>query len=123
MERMANERQARLFATDERFCIDNGAMIAHTGAEMFRSGHVTPWQSTSCTQRSLSYVLSAVNCLLYAQGSKQVNSCVRTDSGFLQFVIINTSTVEEQSIVHMNMSLHASVCLSVYLSRSLCKLH
>lgn len=51
MEKMAAERHARLFATDERFCVDNGAMIAHTGAEMFRSGHVTPWQSTSCTQR------------------------------------------------------------------------
>jgi len=48
---MAAERSARLFATDERYCIDNGAMIAHTGAEMFRSGHVTPWQGTSCTQR------------------------------------------------------------------------
>jgi hypothetical protein len=23
-----------VFATDERFCIDNGAMIAHAGAEM-----------------------------------------------------------------------------------------
>jgi len=53
---MADERYARLFATDERFCIDNGAMIAHTGAEMFRSGHVTPWQSTSCTQRLHSYI-------------------------------------------------------------------
>jgi len=53
MEMMAGERGARLFATDERFCVDNGAMIAHTGAEMFRSGHVTAWQHTSCTQRSL----------------------------------------------------------------------
>jgi len=51
METMASERGARLFATDERFCIDNGAMIAHTGAEMFRSGHVTSWQHTFCTQR------------------------------------------------------------------------
>jgi len=51
MAKMADERGAHLFATDERFCIDNGAMIAHTGAEMFRSGHVTAWQDTSCTQR------------------------------------------------------------------------
>ena len=64
MERMANERHACLFATDERYCIDNGAMIAHTGAEMFRSGHVTPWQSTSCTQRLLSHV-SAVDAFSY----------------------------------------------------------
>jgi len=49
---MASERGGRLFATDERFCIDNGAMIAHTGAEMYRAGYVTHWQDTNCTQRS-----------------------------------------------------------------------
>lgn len=53
MERMADERGASLFATDERFCIDNGAMIAHTGAEMFRSSQVTSLQDTFCTQRLL----------------------------------------------------------------------
>ena len=31
MEIMCKERGARLFATDERFCIDNGAMIAQAG--------------------------------------------------------------------------------------------
>lgn len=40
-----------MFATDERFCIDNGAMIAHAGAEMFAAGIVHPLTSTSCTQR------------------------------------------------------------------------
>ena len=34
---MAMERGAKVFATDERFCIDNGIMIAHAGMEMFRS--------------------------------------------------------------------------------------
>ncbi|KAL1439767.1 hypothetical protein MTO96_009622 [Rhipicephalus appendiculatus] len=48
---MAQERNARLFATDERFCIDNGAMIAQAGWEMFRSGQVTPFEETTCTQR------------------------------------------------------------------------
>jgi N6-L-threonylcarbamoyladenine synthase len=48
---MAAERDAHLFATDERFCIDNGAMIAQAGAEMFRSGHVVKWEDTFCTQR------------------------------------------------------------------------
>jgi N6-L-threonylcarbamoyladenine synthase len=51
MQKMAEERGAHLFATDERFCIDNGAMIAHAGAEMFCSGHVTKWEDTFCTQR------------------------------------------------------------------------
>lgn len=48
---MARERGATLFATDERFCIDNGAMIAQAGYEMFRSGQTTPLSETSCTQR------------------------------------------------------------------------
>lgn len=48
---MAEERRAKLFATDERFCIDNGAMIAQAGWEMFRSGQLTPFEETTCTQR------------------------------------------------------------------------
>lgn len=48
---MAKERGAKLYATDERFCIDNGAMIAQAGWEMFRAGHVTPLEECTCTQR------------------------------------------------------------------------
>jgi len=48
---MADERGATLYATDERFCIDNGVMIAQAGWEMFRTGHVTPMEDTWCTQR------------------------------------------------------------------------
>uniref|UniRef100_A0A672GT03 N(6)-L-threonylcarbamoyladenine synthase n=1 Tax=Salarias fasciatus TaxID=181472 RepID=A0A672GT03_SALFA len=48
---MCEERGAKLFATDERFCIDNGAMIAQAGWEMFRSGHVTELEDSWITQR------------------------------------------------------------------------
>uniref|UniRef100_A0A673NKR3 N(6)-L-threonylcarbamoyladenine synthase n=1 Tax=Sinocyclocheilus rhinocerous TaxID=307959 RepID=A0A673NKR3_9TELE len=48
---MCKERGAQLFATDERFCIDNGAMIAQAGWEMFRSGHVTELSDSWITQR------------------------------------------------------------------------
>ncbi|XP_021379257.1 probable tRNA N6-adenosine threonylcarbamoyltransferase [Mizuhopecten yessoensis] len=51
MGKMAEERGATLFATDMRFCIDNGAMIAQAGWEMFRAGVVTPLTETFCTQR------------------------------------------------------------------------
>ena len=51
MEVMCKERSASLFATDMRFCIDNGAMIAQAGWEMFRAGMVTPWEETAITQR------------------------------------------------------------------------
>ncbi|XP_073527332.1 tRNA N6-adenosine threonylcarbamoyltransferase isoform X2 [Phyllobates terribilis] len=51
MEAMCKERGAKLFATDERFCIDNGAMIAQAGWEMFRSGQVTALQDSWITQR------------------------------------------------------------------------
>nr|CAD7600531.1 unnamed protein product [Timema genevievae] len=51
MAAMCQDRGARLFATDERFCIDNGAMIAQAGYEMFNSGVVTKWDDTTITQR------------------------------------------------------------------------
>lgn len=51
MKIMCDERNATLFATDERFCIDNGVMIAHAGAEMFKSGTRMKWEETTITQR------------------------------------------------------------------------
>lgn len=53
MAQMAEQRNARLYATDERFCIDNGAMIAHTGLLMFRNcaEAAVPIQHASCSQR------------------------------------------------------------------------
>ncbi|PNF25866.1 putative tRNA N6-adenosine threonylcarbamoyltransferase [Cryptotermes secundus] len=51
MGAMCDERGAKLFATDERFCIDNGVMIAQAGLEMFKSGNVTKWHDTTVTQR------------------------------------------------------------------------
>eukprot|EP00128_Syssomonas_multiformis_P000487 Colp12_sorted_trinity150504_noHs@24678 len=51
MGEMVKQRGGSLFATDERFCIDNGAMIAWAGLEMFRSGHTTPLNESSVTQR------------------------------------------------------------------------
>ncbi|XP_046397090.1 probable tRNA N6-adenosine threonylcarbamoyltransferase isoform X2 [Ischnura elegans] len=51
MGAMCAERGATLHATDERFCIDNGAMIAQAGIEMFHCGMITPWEETTCTQR------------------------------------------------------------------------
>ena len=51
MRIMCEERGGKLFATDMRFCIDNGAMIAQAGAEMFAAGAETPWEETNVTQR------------------------------------------------------------------------
>ncbi|XP_063720593.1 probable tRNA N6-adenosine threonylcarbamoyltransferase [Symsagittifera roscoffensis] len=48
---MAKERGAHLYAIDERYCIDNGAMIAQAGAAMFSKGISTPLHKTWCTQR------------------------------------------------------------------------
>nr|CAG4651820.1 EOG090X067V [Triops cancriformis] len=51
MGQMCVERGGFMFATDERFCIDNGAMIAQAGLEMFKAGITTPLPETTCTQR------------------------------------------------------------------------
>ena len=48
---MCKERGGQLFATDERYCIDNGAMIAYTGLLAFSEGLSTPIEQSTCTQR------------------------------------------------------------------------
>lgn len=48
---MCKERGARLYATDMRFCIDNGAMIAQAGWHMFNHKMLTAWDDTTITQR------------------------------------------------------------------------
>jgi len=51
MEVMCKERGGMLYATDMRFCIDNGAMIAQAGWEMYNAGIITDWEDTAITQR------------------------------------------------------------------------
>lgn len=51
MGMMARDRGGSVFATDERFCIDNGIMIAHAGLLAYRTGFVTPLEDSTCTQR------------------------------------------------------------------------
>uniref|UniRef100_A0A8C9THU9 N(6)-L-threonylcarbamoyladenine synthase n=1 Tax=Scleropages formosus TaxID=113540 RepID=A0A8C9THU9_SCLFO len=51
MRIMCMERGAKVFATDERFCVDNGAMIAQAGWEMFRAGQLTDLADSWITQR------------------------------------------------------------------------
>lgn len=48
---MVEERGGHLFATDERYCIDNGAMIAQAGMLAFESGQTNEIGDTWCTQR------------------------------------------------------------------------
>ncbi|KAI0408126.1 glycoprotein endopeptidase kae1 [Xylaria palmicola] len=51
MGHMAAERGGSVYATDERFCIDNGIMIAHAGLLAFGTGFRTPLAESTCTQR------------------------------------------------------------------------
>ncbi|KAL6201940.1 hypothetical protein ACLB2K_025652 [Fragaria x ananassa] len=51
MKTMCAERGGRLFATDDRYCIDNGAMIAYTGLLAFAHGTSTPLEESTFTQR------------------------------------------------------------------------
>lgn len=51
MRDMARQRNAKLCATDERYCVDNGAMIAQAGLLMFQSGQLTHFDETFITQR------------------------------------------------------------------------
>lgn len=52
LQQMAAERDGRAFCTDERFCIDNGAMVAWTAALMHEAGDAEiPVHKATCTQR------------------------------------------------------------------------
>lgn len=51
MRIMANERGGSVYATDERFCIDNGIMIAHAGLLAYTTGSITAFEDSTCTQR------------------------------------------------------------------------
>lgn len=48
---MASERSGSVYATDERFCIDNGIMIAHAGLLAYSTGQTTNLVDASVTQR------------------------------------------------------------------------
>jgi N6-L-threonylcarbamoyladenine synthase len=48
---MARDRRGSVFATDERFCIDNGIMIAQAGLLAYETGFTTPLEESTCTQR------------------------------------------------------------------------
>ncbi|EPR79256.1 0-sialoglycoprotein endopeptidase [Spraguea lophii 42_110] len=51
MKMMAEERGGVLYATDERYCIDNGIMIAYTGKLMYESNIRHNIEDTQITQR------------------------------------------------------------------------
>ena len=51
MKIMAGERGATVCAMDDRYCIDNGAMIAYTGLIEFMANGPTPWEECIFTQR------------------------------------------------------------------------
>jgi len=48
---MARDRGGSVHATDERFCIDNGIMIAQAGLLAYKTGFRTPLEESTCTQR------------------------------------------------------------------------
>ncbi|CAI7653800.1 unnamed protein product [Penicillium glandicola] len=48
---MARDRGGSVFATDERYCIDNGIMIAQAGMMAYKTGFRTPLKESTCTQR------------------------------------------------------------------------
>ncbi|XP_039578399.1 probable tRNA N6-adenosine threonylcarbamoyltransferase [Passer montanus] len=48
---MCRARGAELCPVDDRYCIDNGAMIAQAGCEMLRVGQVTELSQSGITQR------------------------------------------------------------------------
>src|SRR5437667_4537159 len=48
---MARDRGGEVYATDERFCIDNGIMIAHAGLLAYKTGFRTSISDITVSQR------------------------------------------------------------------------
>eukprot|EP01135_Chromosphaera_perkinsii_P001193 Nk52_evm4s161 gene=Nk52_evmTU4s161 len=48
---MARERGGKVYGMDDRYCIDNGAMIAQAGAMQYQVGQQDTIDNTFCTQR------------------------------------------------------------------------
>ena len=48
---MCAERGGQLYSTDDRYCIDNGAMIAWPGVLARQRGQICPLEESTCTQR------------------------------------------------------------------------
>ena len=48
---MASDRGGQPCGMDDRYCIDNGAMIAYTGLLQFQDGYTTPLNDATVTQR------------------------------------------------------------------------
>ena len=51
MEGMVRERNGSVCAMDNRYCVDNGAMIAQAGIFAYQMNSTTPLSETTCTQR------------------------------------------------------------------------
>eukprot|EP00771_Trimastix_marina_P003090 gnl/Trimastix_PCT/4286.p1 GENE.gnl/Trimastix_PCT/4286~~gnl/Trimastix_PCT/4286.p1 ORF type:complete len:231 (-),score=67.34 gnl/Trimastix_PCT/4286:42-734(-) len=51
LSKMVAQRGGQLCAMDDRFCIDNGAMIAYAGLLGYAHGHAIPLDQTTVTQR------------------------------------------------------------------------
>ena len=51
MDIMVKERGGYMYATDERYCIDNGLMIAQAGILMHKAGHNTAVSESQVSQR------------------------------------------------------------------------
>ena len=48
---MVEQRGGKMYGMDDRYCIDNGAMIAWPGVLAYRAGITTPMAECTCTQR------------------------------------------------------------------------
>ena len=48
---MVRERNGSVCAMDNRYCVDNGAMIAQAGIFAYQMNSTTPLSETTCTQR------------------------------------------------------------------------
>ncbi|GJZ98840.1 probable tRNA N6-adenosine threonylcarbamoyltransferase, partial [Tanacetum coccineum] len=96
---MCGVRGGKLFATDDRYCIDNGAMIAYTGLLTYAHGSTTPLEKSTFTQRwtlpaaSLSGHLGGDNPVVETcEGQRSLTGKKNTSKYISGMVLIDEST-------------------------------
>ena len=65
MRVMCDERGGNLFATDDWYCVDNGAIVAYTGLLAFAHERVIPFEYSNFTQRFRG--LELMKCWLFGE--------------------------------------------------------
>ena len=114
MRVMCSERGGKLYATDDRYCIDNGAMIAYTGLLAYAHGVTTPLESTFTRRLQIDKVQAIWR---EKKDSVKINGWCRVDELLVLYIccISEGNTYDCRSyatvFIYQRACLHMQLCI------------